>query len=419
MSHKYGLRKIDPLMLAALVAITLVAFYSRTILYLAQSESTSNASWTVLSGLKLRNDSGFNSIYQQSIERQFEAQMQHAHFTANNESLHTYCSQMNFNQAFVSAAEKRYKDNFNATERIFVAVNLFNSEHILPNMATQLLALAKVLGRSNVFISVYENGSTDNTKRILHAFNHTLAALEIPHQITADSQPRPTLYHRIQYMADIRNCALQPLYTHNIYSRVMFLNDVYFCLSDILELIYQAQHHRTHLLCAEDFDTRHGALEFYDTWVARDMLGRAFRNRYQNIADDSLALVGQISNRPFQVQCCWNGMAIIDAQAFSFPHNLRFRRSNAGECSASECSLLCNDMWRHGMSRILVVPRIKVSYNIATRDRLRQPSTFPRDSPFSDTQSIRFRPSPKTVYCHPLSQAGRNVPDGPASLVPV
>jgi hypothetical protein len=46
---------------------------------------------------------------------------------------------------------------------------------------------------------------------------------------------------------------------------------------------------------------------------------------------------------PVQVQSCWNGIAILDpAPMYAHPH-VRFRMANLGEgeCSASECSLMC------------------------------------------------------------------------------
>ena len=33
------------------------------------------------------------------------------------------------------------------------------------------------------------------------------------------------------------------------------------------------------------------------------------------------------------------------------------------ECSASECSLICNDYWEAGYGRILMVPRVKLAYD--------------------------------------------------------
>ncbi|KAI8320665.1 hypothetical protein GQ54DRAFT_246300, partial [Martensiomyces pterosporus] len=253
--------------------------------------------------------------------------------------------------------------------RIYVAVNLFNNERVLPNMATQLLAFADMLGSKRVFLSIYENGSTDRTKEILREFKRALRILGIPHRIVADEKPRPALYHRIEYMAEIRNRALEPLAGLGTrFDKVVFLNDVFFCLTDLMELVYQSQLNSAHLTCAEDFESKHGILAFYDTWVSRDILGRAFKGQPQNIADDIGALLGQLRNWPFQVQCCWNGVAVIDAQVFRGHNATRFRRSAPGECSASECSLLCNDLWTSGYRRAVVVPRVKVAYDIKTRD---------------------------------------------------
>ncbi|KAF8472336.1 hypothetical protein DFH94DRAFT_766235 [Russula ochroleuca] len=43
-----------------------------------------------------------------------------------------------------------------------------------------------------------------------------------------------------------------------------------------------------------------------------------------------------------QVQSCWNGFAVLDPTSFCRPKQVRFRTGCIG-CSASECSLICND----------------------------------------------------------------------------
>ena len=44
---------------------------------------------------------------------------------------------------------------------------------------------------------------------------------------------------------------------------------------------------------------------------------------------------------------------------------VRFRmaRKAESECSASECSLVCNDYWNAGYGRIVMVPRVKLAYD--------------------------------------------------------
>jgi hypothetical protein len=68
---------------------------------------------------------------------------------------------------------------------------------------------------------------------------------------------------------------------------------------------------------------------------------------------------------PVQVQSCWNGIAVLDPAPFYQPNRVRFRmaRIAEGECSASECSLICNDYWEAGYGRILMVPRVKLAYD--------------------------------------------------------
>ncbi|KAJ1835949.1 hypothetical protein LPJ73_007676 [Coemansia sp. RSA 2703] len=226
-------------------------------------------------------------------------------------------------------------------------------------------------------------------------------------------------------MAQLRNRALEPLYRHNHthrFAQVVFLNDVFFCATDVLELLSQSRIHRAHLTCAEDYQMRHGALAFYDTWVSRDILGNPFKSHYLNIADDPTALVAHLNNRPYQVQCCWNGLAVIDAQVFMHPHDIRFRRSVSGECSASECSLLCNDMWAAGMHRMIVVPLAKVAYDVETRVFLESSGLIEHKalaSNASKSHKVDFRTGPKTVYCHPLNDPAATIPDGPASYVAI
>ncbi|KAJ1990073.1 hypothetical protein GGI25_004043 [Coemansia spiralis] len=381
-----------------------------------------------LIALSSNNSNKTQKYSQHAVLSRFIMYLQTVHQEVNGENLEAYCGRNNFKNKHVDEAEKRYRylGNGIGTEKIFVAANLYNNERILPNMVMQLTELARVLGPKRVFISLYENGSDDRTKQILRMLQQTLAALEVPHRITIEQRVRPKKnYHRIKYMAELRNRAMEPLYNSSSgrFGKVVFINDVFFCLPDLLELIHQANAQGAHLTCAEDFVIRHGSLVFYDTWVARDMLGRAFRGMRQNIADDGGALVSQLHGQPFQVQCCWNGIAIIDAQVFDGREGIRFRRSAEGECSASECSLLCNDMWTKGYQRAVVVPRVKLSYEIDARDQLRIPLHKPRDLPFSRAQkpgqTVAFRPGPVSVYCHPLNSADSHVPDGVASFVPL
>lgn len=52
----------------------------------------------------------------------------------------------------------------------------------------------------------------------------------------------------------------------------------------------------------------------------------------------------------------------MDPAPFYAPPHVRFRmaRITEGECSASDCSLICNDYWERGYGRILMVTRVKI-----------------------------------------------------------
>ncbi|KAJ2702311.1 hypothetical protein H4218_000956 [Coemansia sp. IMI 209128] len=301
-----------------------------------------------------------------------------------------------------------------------VQSNLHNNEKVLPNMAAQLLELADTLGHSRIFISIYENGSTDRTKEILHRFNETLNALGIAHKIVTDKTPKPKHIHRIEYLAKLRNYAMEPLYSDGArFGRVAFLNDVYFCHADLLELLFQSQTHGAHLTCGEDYDIWQGEIGFYDTWVARNIQGEQLDREVQILSSNDTTMSAEMWGRPFQVQCCWNGMAVIDAKVFRGDDGLRFRRSAKDECSASECSLFCNDLWRKGFSRVIMVPRVKLSYDIPSRNMLRKPLYSPADLPYNnpEIEKISFRPGPEKVHCMPLNGINAIDPDGPDTYV--
>lgn len=59
------------------------------------------------------------------------------------------------------------------------------------------------------------------------------------------------------------------------------------------------------------------------------------------------------------------GIAILDPAPLYQLHAVKFRMADVqnGECSASECGLICKDYWSSGYGRIMMVPRVKLSYD--------------------------------------------------------
>jgi len=150
------------------------------------------------------------------------------------------------------------------TERVFIASNHWTDERVLRNYwIPAVLALAAALGPANVFVSVYESGSLDDTKGALRDLHARLQAAGIPARVLLDEtshvdvlngapvesegwlrMPRDRwvrgelleagkwVPRRIPYLAAMRNRALEPLYelreVGEKFDRVLFLNDVVF-----------------------------------------------------------------------------------------------------------------------------------------------------------------------------------------------
>jgi len=105
-------------------------------------------------------------------------------------------------------------------------------------------------GADNVYVSIYESGSWDNTKDALRELDRDLESLRVRRTITLAQSthkeeiqkpftngwihtPRGTKeLRRIPYLAKLRNLALKPLNALALegikFNKVLFLNDVVF-----------------------------------------------------------------------------------------------------------------------------------------------------------------------------------------------
>ncbi len=296
----------------------------------------------------------------------------------------------------------------NFTDRVFICANLINSEDLLGGYVYNLLRLIDVIGHRRVFVAVYENGSTDHTKDILRTLDILLSVLGIDHAIDRDNQPAiGPKTHRIEHLAYVRNRAMRQFYANASFDRVVFINDVFFCDYDILELLMQSVRRNADITCGLDLDTPSG-LGFYDTWVYRGLDGRMLTQKY--LAPPDMPA----DRRPYRAMCCWNGAAVLSAAPF-VQDRIRFRRSEPEECSASECSLLCKDFLLHGYDRILVVPSVMFVYNSADLEPLTGLyHKLPYIHRYTDS-AITFDQlaDPRDVECAGLVGSGIRSPDRP------
>jgi hypothetical protein len=140
-------------------------------------------------------------------------------------------------------------------QRVFIASIHWNNEQILRHhWVPAVVALVKEFGPENVFVSVQESGSWDDSKGVLRLLDQELAKHGIPRRIVLsdtthlDEISRPpgadgwidtprgkTELRRIPYLARLRNEVMQPLYEMQNASRrfdkILFLNDVVFQVS--------------------------------------------------------------------------------------------------------------------------------------------------------------------------------------------
>lgn len=138
------------------------------------------------------------------------------------------------------------------SERIYIASLHWNNERILrSHWNDAVVALATTLGPDNVFITVYESGSWDDSKGALreldtrleqHGIRRNITLSEVTHsdEISAESTgsgwvdtPRGKReLRRIPYLARLRNLTLEPLQELYIqgerFDKILFLNDVVF-----------------------------------------------------------------------------------------------------------------------------------------------------------------------------------------------
>ena len=357
---------------------------------------------------------------------------------------------------------ERYRSLAKDSTYLF-AVNLYNSEHILGNLIKELKIVLEFLGINHTMVSIYESGSNDKSRLLLNIFALELETIGISNFVSTGMDP----VHwgkvlRIEALAKIRNYALKPLYddvenvlkNHSIpkFSKVVFLNDIVFCASDILELILQQSKSGAVMACPLDFETFPAVTSFYDLWVTRTMAGDLLYNAFNDYKDgasnksigrddrgklrsskwnrrdgsnifwkDPIGKLRASKGLPVQVYSCWNGGVVIDSRPF-YDFNLKFRAGYRSECKESECSLFSKDLWNSGYGKIAIIPNIIVSYSIKQYlyfrtkwETLKSPLDTPKpfyasqlsiDYKYNVSYPIDWKPIPALVRCFELAEIG-------------
>lgn len=137
-------------------------------------------------------------------------------------------------------------------KKIYIASIHWNNEAIIrSNWTNALLDLVSTFGPENVYVSVYESGSWDDSKGALRVLDEELERIGVQRTITLDPRthaediaqtPASTGWidtprgkkelRRIPYLSRLRNLSLKPLsdlaLNGIIFDYILFLNDVVF-----------------------------------------------------------------------------------------------------------------------------------------------------------------------------------------------
>lgn len=135
---------------------------------------------------------------------------------------------------FTTSVPKHWRRPTN--EKFYIASLLHNSEHILPHYQKSLVRLVRELGPENVFVSIYENDSIDNTPAILRGLDAKLKRMGAQTNIVTTTQPSEIRKkERIERLSLYRNLAMEPLNTVAFggingqpFSKVIWINDILF-----------------------------------------------------------------------------------------------------------------------------------------------------------------------------------------------
>ena len=280
-------------------------------------------------------------------------------------------------------------------ERIFIVSTHWNNERVLrDHWNAQVLRLAEYLGPQNVFVSVYESGSWDDSKGALRELGHALDAINIPNHIALDpvthkdlmDQPSETTgwvtipgngekkeLRRIPYLSKIRNLSLRPLLSLRekgmLFTKILFLNDVIFNIEDVLTLL-ETNNGRFAAACSLDFSK---PPNIYDTFAIRDSSGHELMMQKWPYFRSAMSRDALKSLRDIPVSSCWNGMVFMDAEPFyDEAHPLRFRGISDSlaqfHLEASECCLIHQD--NRLDTGAWINPRVRVGYNKAAYDAM-------------------------------------------------
>lgn len=216
-----------------------------------------------------------------------------------------------------------------ARQRVYIASMHFNNGDVLKSHWNRAVVdLAETLGPANVFVSVLESGSWDDSKELLRDLDDELDRRGVPHRVeTSDVTHQDELddahkgqgwidtprgkreLRRIPFLARLRNRTIEDLldlFSKGVeFDKVLFLNDVVFTVQDVLALM-DTNRGEYAAACSLDFSK---PPLYYDTFALRDVEGHGHITQtwpFFKAPASRNALVNNVDAVP--VTSCWNGM---------------------------------------------------------------------------------------------------------------
>ena len=281
-------------------------------------------------------------------------------------------------------------------EKVFIAAAFHQNEAVIPYWTRTMLDTIVYLGADNVFVSIVENYSSDRSPDLLREFAGELDRRGVRNRVLVQDEtvkkPSDVQWNpRIEFLAAIRNQALEPLLQTGGYDKVLFSNDIFIEPESVIELL-ETRGGDFDFACGLDF----GHFGAYDMWVLRDRVGRLTAGIWPYFFDTA-DYEAMKAEEPVPVFTCWNGIVVFKADPL-LPVHLRsnrtlstsplaspppanhpwakkvaespaltpplvFRASAEGECYSSESFLLPYDFRRiMDLGKIYANPRVISGY---------------------------------------------------------
>ncbi|EJD44928.1 hypothetical protein AURDEDRAFT_114248 [Auricularia subglabra TFB-10046 SS5] len=219
-------------------------------------------------------------------------------------------------------------------EHVYLVAMFHNNADVLPFWKEQMTRVIYYLGTKNVYVSIVESYSNDNSAQQLEEFEQQLSSMGVDHGVrvrdTSITKNMTTDRRHIRFLSDTRNLAMQPLRDlaakGRLFHRVLWSNDVFVHAEAVVELL-KTNKGNYDQACGVDFNF----FGLYDMWVLRDRLGGIGTSMYPFVFEE-LGMRMVMRDEPAPVFSCWNGILAAAAEPFVPP---QYRLRNATRLSQS------------------------------------------------------------------------------------